>query len=198
MKVGHKYLGTPMLYLCGLLLAFLPFMLVEWLLPHTLDWLSLTLGGAIPIYSEITHPEQYAAQEAALAVAEVLVTLLILEAVLTRLDNKRFEYVISKTEGLYTMREGLALYMREFLALDLVIASVLPAASVIACAFIPEIAFEYGAEFPLRLGYELYLHHGAVRASVIIVLCAVTARLISGILALRRYRAVWLSGGDEI
>ncbi len=195
MKARYKYISSPLIYLAVILISFLFFIFADWLVPQLHRWVN-TVFGILPVYNEITSPEEFARQDAARTAVEAFVSLLVAEWLVSRIDNKRYEYVIEKTDGLYTMREGLTLYAREFLIFDLIFVSAVCAASVVACRFIPAVAFEHGAQYPLRLGYEMYTHHGAVTGALLLSAMAMLSRLISAFFSVRRYRAVWLSGGE--
>lgn len=195
MKAKYKYLNSPFIYLAVLAVSFSFFYLARWIVPHLQLWVNESFG-ILPVYNEITSPEEFAHQDAARTAVEAFLSLLVAEWFVSRIDNKRYEYVIEKTDGLYTMREGLLLYAREFMIFDLIFVSAVCAASVVCCRFIPEIAFEYGAWYPLCLGYEMYTRHGAVAGALLLSAMAVLSRLISVFFSVRRYRALWLSGGD--
>ena len=139
-------------------------------------------------------PDEYKLYLKASATVAALIGLGLINYVSLRLDNKKFEHIITKTDGQYRMTEGIALYCKEFLISD-VVASTLPiAAFIIPAAFIPEKLMDRGLVYIFKLGELLIEYYGIVGAVAVAIAFSLITRLLSAPLCLKTWRALWLSG----
>ena len=109
------------------------------------------------------------------------------------------EYMISKTDGMYTMRDGLKLYLKRNLLDDLVASAVVPLPFVyIGWRLIPQLVFLPESvvsllNIPLEPTGIMVSAFGAVGAYAVIAAAFLVFRIVSGIRAIDVWRVVWLS-----
>jgi hypothetical protein len=125
---------------------------------------------------------------------DLFLSLLMINYLSLRLDNKRYERIISLTDGRYTMREGLSLYFSEFALSDAVVPLILTPLVSLPLLPIPRgtLLFDI-VEPPLRLGHLSLDRFGIVKGLFVFYAITVLTRLVAATLALNRWRAAWLS-----
>ena len=147
-------------------------------------------------YSPVSRPEQYAVMSATLSIINSTLAIFIISYFCVRLDNERMEYMISRTEGLYTFRDGAALYFPRYWKADLAVALTAPLPLVALNLFIPErlpapLDSLVGDLLSFTRGYTDIL--GTVGAVFVMCLTLLVCRLVSGALSIRTWQAAWLS-----
>lgn len=195
MKARHVYTYPLLVYiglyaLSGLLYPTL-LNAAEW----CYDYLNYRLPSLFPRFNPIEGGVGYTVLAAILASAAGLVLLLLVSYIAIRCDNRRQEYIISATDGRYTIPEGIAIYRGAFLRAEVLIAAIPPLFFTVPAAFIPQRFLNTGLGIPFRLGAELAEHIGIVGACLALIVISVAARIFASVIALSRWRAVWLAGG---
>lgn len=194
MSVRHKYIGPVLIFLAVYAFSYLFCQAGELLCAYASSYLSSVLPGVFTVPNPIHSRDEYEAFMKASAAIGATISVGLMNYVALRLDNKKFEFIIAETDGQYTISEGIRLYLGEFLASDIISSTVIIAAAVIAAYFIPEKLMDYGLIIFLKLGASLTGYFELWQSLLIAVLSSITARLLSVPLALRTWRALWLSG----
>ena len=155
--------------------------------------------GLLPDYNFVNEREKYEQFRKILEAICAIVAAAILSYLSVRYDNERFEYMITKTEGMYTLREGIALWYPRYVRSDLLVSVIIPLLAVILesrviplLTFLPESAKDV-LYLPLSLSSAFLALFGEVWSIVIMFLVIYASRLLAGFRALDRFRVVWLS-----
>jgi hypothetical protein len=194
MSIKHKYVEPVLIFLAVYLFSYLFCQCGELLFIYSYNYLAEVVPSVVQTVNPIHTPDEYELYLRSIATVGALVGTFLINYISLRLDNVKFEHVITETDGQYTMREGLALYFREFLRSD-VIASTLPIALLVAGAyFIPEKLLDRGLIILFKPGASLIEFYGIVGSVIIAVIFSLLTRIASIPLALRTWRALWLSG----
>ena len=194
MSIKHKYVEPVLIFLAVYLFNYLFCHIGEMLFIYSYNYLSEVVPSVVKTVNPMHMPDEYALYLKAIATSGAFVCLFMINYVSLRLDNQKFEYVIDKTDGQYRMRDGIRLYFREFFKSDLIASSAAIVVLVVGAGFIPEKFLDYGLIILFRLGASLVEHYGIVFSILISVFFSLLTRLISIPLALRTWRALWLSG----
>ena len=194
MKLRHRYLNPVIVFLAvyifGLWMLGFCLNAVRWV--HT--YLNHLMPRVFPIYNPIYDPDSYAKLEKIFNVISIFLAIFLINFIALKLDNKKYERVVSLTDGQYTLRDGLELYFREFWLSDIITALILPVSIVAATYFIPDNVLGYfGLSAIAWLGYNMRLMYGFVPTVVIVALFSSVSRLLSIPLCVRSWRAAWLS-----
>ena len=178
------------------LVMYFPRFLIEGtLFPALCEWFPEVFEN----YSPVLDESAYAVQSAVIDISIAAVTVLIYSYILVRYDNERMEFMISKTEGLYTLREGARLYYPRYALCDAVISASVPTVFIVASIFVPthivdfidpffEYIFSFGRLFTSHLDFVL----GALLA----VLVVFVSRILAGLKSIRAWQGIWLSEID--
>ena len=146
-------------------------------------------------YNPMTGGEEYLIFERISRGLSVLATLFLCFYLSLRLDNGRFEYTARLRDGKFHLFEGYRHYFSNYLLSDLVIATLPPLISTLPAAFIPKRIMNAGLDIPFWCGGALMPYLGAALSLAAAFVLACLARVIAALIAVRRYRAAWLSGG---
>ena len=104
----RKYVSGFVRYLLFYLAGFLIFYLMRYCVSAVLTMLSEELPKLFVIENPIKDREAYDNQQLNLAFISGIITLYIVTNLAVKYDNERFEHVVEKTEGFYTLRDGYA------------------------------------------------------------------------------------------
>ena len=159
-----------------------------------------------PLFNVITEKEAYGKYLAFLSAAGIFISIYLMHYFALRMDNSKFELMIDKTDGQYTLKEGLVIFLREFGISELIICAALPVILIFPSYLIPDfgfievpvLAFLVGVlEKVLWLGYAFKEHYSLPLALCLSVVFSLIARasVLPG--ALSKWRASWLSGSVE-
>ena len=155
--------------------------------------------GFLPDYSFVNEREKYEQLHRILKMISAVIAAIFISYLSVRYDNERFEYMITKTEGMYTLRDGIALWYPRYVRSDLLVAVIIPLLAVILesrviplLTFLPESAKDL-LYLPLSLSSAFVALFGEVWSIVILFLVIYASRLLAGLRALDRFRVVWLS-----
>lgn len=194
MKIRHRYLNPIILflivYLFGLLIFGLCTEAVEWIY----NYLNHLAPSTFPLYNPIEDPEAYEKLYKNITVIGMFLALFAINLISLRLDNKKYERIISLTEGQYLIKDGTRLYLEEFLTSDIISAVLLPVLIATGTYFIPDKALRYfGLIIPSWLGYNMRLLYGLIPSIFLVALFSFVGRMIAVPLTVKSWRAAWLS-----
>ena len=193
MKLRYKYFGSGAILLALMLLGSVAYMLSSYLTRGVFMLLCEELPEIFSSKSEIADPDGYRVQSGVMLLFDLFLSLLPINYLSLRLDNKRYERIISLTDGRYTMKRGLSVYLSEFALSDALVPLVLVPLVSLPLLPIPRgtLLFDI-VELPLRLGYLSLDRFGIVKGLFVLYAVTVLTRLVAATLALNRWRAAWL------
>lgn len=194
MSIKHKYIEPVLIFLGVYVFSYLLFGCGEMLFIYAYTYLSETIPGVVRTLNPIHTPDEYEIYLGAVSTFGALVCFWLINYISLRLDNRKFEFIISKTDGQYEIGEGLRLYFGEFLRSDIIASTVSIGVLVAGAYFIPEKLLDRGLMLLFYPGVSLIEIYGLVGAVLIAVAFSLICRLLSVPLALRTWRALWLSG----
>ncbi len=156
--------------------------------------------GLFPEYNFITDREAAAAHEAWADFIASIISIVITTVISEICDNRRFEYVISETDGFYTIKEGFKIYTGTYLLPDAIASLILP---------LPIISLSLIRNFEVKNAFVALLNSARIALlrptfsfvavfgfSVGLLLLPVflfITKVISAVFGLRKWRATWLS-----
>lgn len=194
MKFKQKYIVPTAIFLVIYLLGQLLFNLSQALIRTIYSYLNYLSPDTFLVYNEIYDPDLYANAEKMFSVVTIFLTLFIINLIALRLDNKKYERIISLTDGQYLIKDGIKLYLSEFLVSDAIVSTVIPAIMVIPAYFISDKLMEFfGLIIPCWLGYHLELNFSLPFAMLIAAAFSFVGRMLSIPHCVSTYRAAWLS-----
>lgn len=194
MSIKHKYVEPVLIFLAVYLFNYLLCQCGELLFIYSYSYLAEVMPSVVETVNPIHTPAEYELYLKGVATVGALVALFIMNYVSLRLDNEKFEYIITKTDGQYRLVDGVKLYFGEFFKSDAIASTVAVGVLVMGAYFIPEKLLDKGLLFVFKLGVSLIDFYGPVGAVVIAVLFSFITRIISVPLCVRTWRALWLSG----
>ena len=197
MKIGRRYIAPIFIFLFFGMLGFVLEYVTEYLVPMCYDVLVHLFPDVFKDVSPLTQPMEYEELTKRFTVISVFLIFLVIHYVALRCDNKRFEYIINKTDGQYSMLEGLGLYLENFLVSDLICAVIVPPVLIIPAYFIPVEIMSYGLDMPLWCGVSMMEHIDIVIATVLVIILSVVARFIVIFPTVKVWRAMWLTASVE-
>lgn len=194
MTLKQKYIEPILIYLAVYSASYLLCQVGEMLFTYLYTYLSEVTPGIVDTVNPINTPDEYKTYVTCISLSGVIAGIWLINYLALRFDNKKFEHVISKTDGKYTMREGLRLYYSEFVISDLIASTVVISAFVVGAYFIPEKWMDYGLIFIFKPGMELMKYCHPILAVMLVSAVSFATRLISVPPVVRKWRALWLSG----
>lgn len=152
-----------------------------------------------PFYNTVLEKNLQERLETRLNLISLALTLVLTVIISQRLNNDRYEYIISKTDGIYKIDAVLPTYVSNFALSDLISSIIVGAAYTVPVAFIPKQFFGDGSLvgellYIMRVPTEAY---GTVLGSILVVLILSASHFATLSITLRYYRAKWLSGFAE-
>ena len=162
--------------------------------PALVEW----FPKIVPEYNFVNEREDYDRLYATMSVISSLILIFLSSHVTMRLDNERMEYMITETEGLYTLSDGAKIYYSRYFRADICAALLIPLPLMIFDGFLPLFSFlPEGVlsliQLPLEPTRALTLTLGVVPAYLLMAVAFCTARLLSGLRCIDFWRALWLS-----
>ena len=158
------------------------------------------MPSIFPSYDVSSNAEFFDTLYTSLWLISLFITVFISVYLSLRYDNDKFEFIITKTEGFYKVREFLPTYVSIFGLYDIVSAIVSGFAFTLPFAFIPmpfiknESVLAKLSE-PYKLMSECF---GIDMAPLVMVFFIALCYLCSVPLALKYYRARWFSAFSEV
>ena len=194
MKFRHRYISPVIIYLIvyifGLLIFGFSREFAEWIY----NYLNHLMPNAFPLYNPIYDPEAYEKLNKTLTVIGLFITFFFINFIALKLENKKYERMISLTDGQYLIKDGVKLYFKEFFISDIITALVLPVLITLATYFIPDSALGYFGLIVFGwLGYNMRLLYGLIPAVFIVALFSFAGRILAIPITVKSWRAAWLS-----
>ena len=194
MSIKHKYVEPVLIFLAVYLFNYLLCQCGELLFIYSYNYLAEVMPSVVDTVNPIHTPDEYELYLKGVATFGALVGLFLINYVSLRMDNEKFEYLITKTDGQYRLKDGLKLYFAEFFKSDAIASTIAVGVLVAGASFIPEKLLDRGLIFIFRLGVSLAEFYGPVGAVAVAVLFSFVTRMLSVPLCVRTWRALWLSG----
>ena len=194
MSIKQKYVTPVLIFLAVYLFNYLLCQCGELLFIYSYNYLAEVMPSVVDTVNPIHTPDEYELYLKGVATFGALVGLFLINYVSLRMDNEKFEYLITKTDGQYRLKDGLKLYFAEFFKSDAIASTIAVGVLVAGARFIPEKLLDRGLIFIFRLGVSLVEFYGPVGAVAVAVLFSFVTRILSVPLCVRTWRALWLSG----
>ena len=194
MSIKQKYVTPVLIFLAVYLFNYLLCQCGELLFIYSYNYLAEVMPSVVDTVNPIHTPDEYELYLKGVATFGALVGLFLINYVSLRMDNEKFEYLITKTDGQYRLKDGLKLYFAEFFKSDAIASTIAVGVLVAGASFIPEKLLDRGLIFIFRLGVSLVEFYGPVGAVAVAVLFSFVTRMLSVPLCVRTWRALWLSG----
>ena len=192
-KTFQKYVFPPFITLFFFLLGGAFILILDIIVPISYDYLAMKFPGMLDKPNSISDPEAYEAFRATMTSIGIIINIFIITNLSMRFDNKRFEYIIVKTEGLYKVPELTKEYLPEFWLADVINSSFAALLLTIPPYFIPPDYLGFFS-FPLWCGARLVPYMSLIEALMLTVATSILTRFIQIPLILRGWRARWLTG----
>ena len=194
MKLRHRYFSPVIIYLVvyifGLFIFGLCCEIAEWIYTY----LNHLMPSTFPLYNPIYDPEAYDELNKNITVIGMFLALFLINFIALRLDNKKYERIISLTDGQYLVKDGIRLYFKEFFISDIIASVILPVLIATGTYFIPDKALGYFALIlPSWLGYNMRLLYGLIPSIFIVAGFSFVGRMLAIPLTVKSWRAAWLS-----
>ena len=154
---------------------------------------------AFPLYNPVFEKEEHERFTLTMAFISVSLTLVLTVYICQRFNNDGFEFIITKTDGLYKIHEILKTYVNKFALSDIISSVTTALVFTVPIYFIPRGFFTGGTFFvdlllPLRTVVDGIGILGSVfYATVAIIL----SHVLTLPFILKFYRAKWLTGFAE-
>ncbi len=168
---------------------------VFWLAGHLYAALHEWFGARLfPLFSPISDAEGYAIYSATLRLISYAISLLVTVYFSLVLSNERCEWVISRTEGFFTLPELYPEYVRRYWLCDLIASVIAPAPFIAVSALIPDEFFDKGYSFILTYQKTLLDTLGLGFGYILSIIVIYALHFLVVFPSLSRFRAVWLTG----
>ncbi len=196
MKFGYKYILPSAVYLLIMLLGGFVEPLVSYIVIPFYSFLHISFPHTFPKPSAMLDPVGYARLEMWLWFVSAFVTVIILTYVSMRLDNKRFELIVARTDGLYRLPNMTLAVLREFFVADLIPSVIVPIVYILPIYLVPR---EYLWYLPniLWLGGGLFAWLSLAEALAIGIGASILCRFLLIPRVLDVWRANWLTASVE-
>ena len=152
-----------------------------------------------PLYSAVFDKEEYRKITNTIALISFSLSMISITYIAQRYNNDRFEFIITKTDGLYKIPTVLKIYVYNFGISDLVSSIVCGVFFTLPVCFIPSPFFSSGSVFAefLNLSKMLSLALGAPGSVLFGVFMLIFSHAVTLVFILKHYRARWLTGFAE-
>ena len=193
-KFKHKYITPIILFICvfifGLFILGVSGSVVDW----TYAYLNYISPKAFPIYNQIYDIDTYNKLERIKDICAVFLSLIAINVIALRIDNKKYERLISLTDGEYLIKDGISLYLKEFFISDLIVSTLIPAALVIPAYFLTEDVLSYfGLIFWNWLGYNMKFIVRLFPAILISAVFSFIGRILAIPICVNAWRNAWMT-----
>ena len=159
--------------------------------------LAYVMPDVFKMYSQIKEPELYRELAKCLTLTALGISIVVVNYVALRVDNKRFERMVTLTDGQYTMAEGLLLYVKEFLLSDIIVTLIIPPLVMIPFEFVPADFFGRWLSMPFWCYDYLTGYFNIVEATVLLAVISLVSRLLIIYPTVKVWRAMWLTASVE-
>ena len=192
-RIVDKYIFPPFIALFFLLIGGAGILVADIIVGLSAGGLAESWPEIFTRPSVIEDPEGYERYDMIIDLAAVILTLIPTTYLSMRLDNKRFEYIVVLTEGLYSVPERLGWYLRTFWLTELISATAAPLLLTLPVYLIPE-KYIHGILPALWCGGRLEPYFSIFPGTLIILAAAIVIRLCFIPSVLRGWRVSWLTG----
>lgn len=155
-------------------------------------------------YNIVTERELYFAQKENLAFISAIISITVITYLSVRFDNERYEAIAVRSEGMYRIKEGVALYLPAYAACDAAVSVITPliffGASLIPVFDkmpdgSPFSAKKLGSvrDFIFSMNDAVTDKVGLVWGILLIIAVSAIAHLLIVPSVLKKWRAIWLS-----
>ncbi len=194
MSIFKKYISPIIIffivYMFGTLAVSLGISIAE----YGYDLLCRMFQDTFTSYNPIRHPKEMLIYERWIFIAGGAVGLFIINAIATRADNAKYEFLTKRTDGCYRIKEALRIYLDEFMVSDIIASVAFPALLVLSAYFVPEEFLDKLYTLPLWLGAAMRNNFKMIPAIFIIVLMSLISKFAAILSSLRAWRGMWLIG----
>ena len=160
----------------------------------TYTYLNFLFPDIFPVYNQIHEASKYAALETGKDVVGIFLSLVLINLIALRLDNKKYERIALLTEGQYLMKDGIKLYFKEFFVSDLLVSTLTPAILVIPAYLFSENSLGYfGLIIWNWLGYNMRPLVSLFPAMLIVAAFSFVGRMIAIPHCVKAWRSAWLT-----
>ena len=194
MSFKKKYVVPVLIFLAVYVFNSLLCQCGELIFIYSYTYLSETVPSIVDTVNPIHTPEKYELYLKATATVGVLIGLFLINYIALRLDNEKFEYIISKTDGQYRLKDGIKLYLIEFFVSDAIASTLTVCALTVGACFIPVAWLDKGLILVFQLCVSLIEFYGPVGAVLVGILSSFVTRMMAIPFCVRTWRALWLSG----
>ena len=193
--VRSCFLGLGVWVISFPLFIAIAFLVNSLIYPALLEW----FPRVVPQYNFVNERENYEQFFAFLGMISGIATVFVSSYITIRLDNKRMEYMITKTDGMYTIREGAEVYFSEYFRADLIIALIIPLPLLFLDAFLlPQLSFLPDGVFsiietlfsPTRAFTDFL---GMIPSYLVMSVMMLSSRCLCALRAIDVWRVLWLS-----
>lgn len=194
------YLRAVMRLLLCLLLSFLLIFIVTPFMRTVYSELNMHFKEIFPIYSPITDNEKYLEFEKNISVLSAGTVFFVFSFVTTVFDNERYEHMIKLTDGFYTLKNGVRIYIKRYAAADIISSAIAPLPIFLMTLIkFPKTDIRFLLTFEEWLGEFLTCPHafinkfGFIYGYVIAAAVILMAKIPAAVTGLKRWRGLWLS-----
>ena len=194
MKFRHKYLNPIVLYICvfvfGLFILGASGSVVDWIYAY----FNHLFPETFPIYNQIYDIETYNKLERIKDIWSVFLSLVVINLIALRIDNKKYERLVSLTDGEYLIWDGIKLYFKEFFISDLIVSVLIPAVLVVPAFFLTEDVLSYfGLIFWNWLGYNMKSLLNLFPAILVSAAFSFIGRMLAIPICVKAWRGAWMT-----
>ena len=198
-----RYAASFLRYLIFYSLGFLIFSLFGYFTRAFYDLLCEWFPSVFTSFGPIYDKNEYMEKQNALGLIGALLSLYTVTHLTTVYDNGRFEYMISRTDGFYTLGEGFSIYVKRYAAPDIISAVTVPALlAPLALITAPEDAPEWALRLIDLIDPFLSIQGafcavaGLYPGIILLILASVIFRAPTAFFGVKRFRGVWLSATE--
>ncbi len=196
----RKYCSSFFRFFLIYVFGFLAFTAASFLVSVFYNVLNGALPSVFPRYNFVTEPELAESLAEGLRLTSGILSVFLLELLAVKYDNSRYEYLISRTDGFYTLKEGAVIYVKGYLFADVASAVLVPLTTY-SLVFInigdkaPRILRML--EKPLNTFISIPLSFtekfGLTVGALLLIAVSLLSRAASAYFGIKRWRAIWLS-----
>lgn len=195
-----KYIKAFFLGFCIWVVSFILFSFIHFAVSSLIyPWLLDAFPKIIPQYNFVNEREDYERFYRLLALISAIINAFVTSHISLRLDNGRMEFMITKTEGLYTIKEGAKLYYSTYFTADVFAGVMIPLPFILVIELlIPKLSFLPDGvlsliAMPLAPTMAFVDALGGLFGYLVMVLVIFVSRILSGLRCVDLWRGIWLS-----
>ena len=177
-------------YIFGLFIHGFSTEVVNWIYTY----LNHLFPKTFPIYNRIYDIQEYMRIENIKGVAAIFISLLLINLIVMKIDNRKYERIVTLTDGEYLIKDGIRIYLKEFFVIDAIVSTVIPGALTIPAYFLSEDVLDYfGLIFWNWLGYNTRSIFDLFPAILITAAFSFISRLLVIPHCVKAWRATWMT-----